>query len=108
MTMKAMNRAMALGAAALAICAAENAQAAEVAAAVQGRTVAARILVCPRTIAPADCDATNALDVIAGPPSTSEIGCGVLSQQMLGVVGMGVSDGQYVKIGCVRRAARTD
>ena len=101
---------MALGAAALAISAAANARADEqpVAGTVPIGAVVARILVCPGTIAPADCDATNAIDVIAGPPTTSEIGCGVLSQQMLAVTGMAVSDGQYVKIGCVRRAARTD
>ena len=111
MTVRAMKRAMVLGAAALAISAgARNAEAGgqEVANAARNSGVVARILVCPATIAPADCDMANAYDVIAGPPSTSEIGCGVLSQQMLAIAGMALSGGQYVKIGCVRRAERAD
>jgi hypothetical protein len=109
MTIRAIKRAMALGAA-LAVAAAANATADEqqVTRTVPTSAVVARILVCPATIAPADCDANNALDVIAGPPATSEIGCGVLSQQMLAVFGTTVTDGQYVKIGCVRRAERAD
>lgn len=109
MTVRGMSRTMAMGAA-LAISAAANARADEheVARTAPMSAVIARILVCPATIAPADCDAANALDVIVGPPSTSEIGCGILSQQMLAVAGMAVSDRQYVKIGCVRRAARAD
>ena len=101
---------MVLGAAALGILAAANAKADErqVAKAARNTGVVARILVCPARIAPADCDADNAYDVIAGPPSVSEIGCGVLSQQMLAIAGVAVSDGQYVKIGCVRRAERAD
>jgi hypothetical protein len=101
---------MAVAVAALAVLAAANAAAGaqQVAKIVPVSNIVARILVCLGTIAPANCDATNALDVIAGPASTSEIGCGVLSQQMLAIAGMAISDGQYVKIGCVRRAARTD
>jgi hypothetical protein len=109
MTMRAIKRAVALGAA-LAVAAFSTARAddRQVARTVPMTVVVARILVCPATIGPADCDATNALDVIAGPPSASEIGCGTLSQQMLAVAGMTISDGQYVKIGCVRRAERSD
>jgi hypothetical protein len=101
---------MALGAALLAISAATNAEAdqQQVARRVTAGGVVSTILVCPGTIAPADCDAANAYDVIAGPPSASEIGCGVMSQQMLAVAGMAMVDGQYVKIGCVRGAERTD
>jgi hypothetical protein len=109
MTMRAIKRAIALGAAGLAIAAAAGARADEqVARTAPTGAVVARILVCPATIAPSDCDAANALDVIAGPPSASEIGCGALSQQMLAASGMAISDGQYVKFGCVRRAARAN
>ena len=108
MTMRPMMRAIALGAAALAISGgAKNAEAGGQEVGRNGGVVA-RILVCPAAIAPADCDEANAYDVIAGPPSASEIGCGVLSQQMLAVAGVAIADGQYVKIGCVRRAERAD
>jgi hypothetical protein len=70
--------------------------------------VEAKILVCPAAIAPADCDAQNALDVITGSPSASEIGCGVQSQQMLAGTGIRMGDGQYVKVACARATAQAD
>jgi hypothetical protein len=69
MTMRAIKSAMALGGM-LAVSATTNAAAGEqqVAKTVPISAIVARILVCPATIGPADCDAANALDVIAGPP----------------------------------------
>jgi hypothetical protein len=70
--------------------------------------VEAKILVCPATVAPADCDARNAFDVIAGPPSASDIGCGVQSEEMLAGTGIRMRDGQYIKIACARATAQAN
>ncbi len=69
---------------------------------------AAKILVCPAAIAPADCDAQSAVAVIVGPPWPSEIGCGVQSQEMLAGAGIRMSDGQYVKVACAHTTAQAD
>jgi hypothetical protein len=67
---------------------------------------AAKILVCPAAIAPADCDPQNALDVIVGPPSAGEIGRGVQSQELLAGTGIRMRDGQYVKVACAGKTAQ--
>jgi hypothetical protein len=59
-------------------------------------------------LAPAGCDASNALDVIAGPSSPSEIGCGLQSQEMLAGTSIRMRDGQYVKVACSRATAQAD
>jgi hypothetical protein len=70
--------------------------------------LAARILVCPGTISPSNCNVQNALDVIIGPPSANEISCGVQSQALLAGTGMWMREGQYVKVTCSRTAAQAD
>jgi len=65
----------------------------------------AKILVCPETLAPADCDASSALAVIAGPPNAKDMGCGVQSPEVLAGSGLAIR-GQYVKGDCVRRQRR--
>lgn len=70
--------------------------------------LAARILVCPGTISPSDCNVQNALAVIIGPPSANEISCGVQSQALLAGTGMQMREGQYVKVTCSRTTARAD
>lgn len=70
--------------------------------------LAARILVCPGTISPSDCNLQNALAVTIGPPSANEISCGVQSQALLAGTGMMMREGQYVKVTCSRTAAQAD
>jgi hypothetical protein len=73
-----------------------------------GQPPGAQILVCPGTIAPADCNARNAVHVVVGRSSSGEIGCGVQSQQLLAGTGVAARDGQYVKVVCVRETAQAN
>jgi hypothetical protein len=45
-------------------------------------------VLCAGTSGPTECDAHNALDVILGPPSPTELGCGVQGQEMLAATGI--------------------
>ena len=73
-----------------------------------GYKVVGKVLVCPGTVAPSECDVQNALDVIVGPPSPTEIGCGVQSQAMLAGSSIRARQGQYVKVVCSRETAQSD
>jgi hypothetical protein len=70
--------------------------------------VVGTVLVCAGTTAPAECDARNALDVMLGPPSATELGCGAQGQEILAGTGIRARDDQYVKIVCSRDTARAD
>jgi hypothetical protein len=70
--------------------------------------LAARILVCPGTISPSDCNVQNALAMIVGPPSANEISCGVQSQALLAGTGMRMREGQYVEVTCARTTPQAD
>lgn len=105
-----MRKACAIVAGALAIAALTGARADELQVSKfrYAQPVNAKILVCPAAIAPADCGAQNALAVITGPPSASELGCGVQSQQILAGTGIRMRDGQYVKVACARETTQAD
>ena len=70
--------------------------------------VVGKVLVCPGTVAPSECDVQNALDVMVGPPSPTEIGCGLQGQEMLAGSSIRPRKGQYVKVVCSRQTARAD
>jgi hypothetical protein len=61
-----------------------------------------KFLVCPETVAPVNCDASNALAMIAPPTAAKNVGCGVQSRQILADAGIPMSEGQYVKVACER------
>ena len=67
-----------------------------------------QILLCPATVAPADCDARNALAAIAGPPGAENFPCGVHNQQMLAGSGIPAREGQDVKVACAKATAQAD
>jgi hypothetical protein len=105
-----MKRILGLAAGALALGATTGAQADElqISKLRHDYSISAAILVCPGTVAPADCDAQNALDAILSPSTPGQIGCGVHDQALLTGSGIAVRDGQYVKVVCARETARTD
>ena len=67
----------------------------------------AKLLVCPETVAPVNCNASTALAMITAPPAAKNVGCGVQSQQILADAAIPISEGQYVKVPCERSAAQT-
>jgi hypothetical protein len=69
---------------------------------------AAAILVCPGTVAPADCDAHSAVETLVGWASPGQIGCGVQSEELLAGSGVAVREDQYVKVACARETAQGD
>lgn len=73
-----------------------------------GYKVVGKVLVCPASLARAECGVENALDVIVGPPSPTEIGCGVQSEELLAGSSIRAREGQYVKVVCARETARAD
>jgi hypothetical protein len=105
-----MSQTFTLAAGALAVAALSAAQADEpqISKFRYNHVPAEAILVCPATIAPADCNPHNALHAIVAPPWSSDVGCGVLSQQLLVGSGIRAHDGQYGKIVCPGETARAD
>jgi hypothetical protein len=71
-------------------------------------SIGAAVLVCPGTVAPADCNVQNAVHAILSPSSRGQIGCGVQDQALLAGSGTAAHDGQYVKVVCTGETARTD
>jgi hypothetical protein len=72
-----------------------------------GQPAAPRILVCPETIAPANCNTLNALAVLARAPG-KDIGCGVQGPQILAGSGYSATENQYVRVDCARPSAQSD
>jgi hypothetical protein len=68
---------------------------------------AAKFLVCPETVAPVNCNASNAIAMIVAPPAAKNVGCGVQSRQILADTGVPAPEGQYIKVPCERSAAQT-
>jgi hypothetical protein len=69
---------------------------------------AAAILVCPGTIAPADCDAHSAVEALIGPASPGRSRCGVQSQALLAGSGVAIREDQYLKVACPKETAQSD
>jgi hypothetical protein len=65
-----------------------------------------KLLVCAETVAPAGCDPSNAVAVIAMPASAKDAGCGVRGPELLAGSGVGVREGQYVKVACASKTAQ--
>jgi hypothetical protein len=61
------------------------------------------ILLCAASTAPNDCDKRSAIDVVLGPDARNEIMCGLQAQEMFAKTAIVPSNGEYVKISCVRR-----
>ena len=61
------------------------------------------IYLCAASTAPADCDRHTAVDVALGPAASNEIACGLGAQKMMAQTAIRPKDGEYFKIGCVRR-----
>jgi hypothetical protein len=66
------------------------------------------ILVCPATVAPADCDTRSAVEILVGLASPGRIGCGVQSEELLAGSGVATREGQYIKVACGEVAAQSD
>lgn len=63
------------------------------------------ILVCSVNLAPADCQAETALDLINGPSVASEMMCGLHGQAYIAQSSLRPSPaGEYVKVKCLRSA----
>ena len=65
------------------------------------------ILVCSTTIAPQDCHADNAIDVVQGPAAANEVMCGFTGQGYIADTAFmqDAGQGRYVKIQCTRSTA---
>ena len=63
------------------------------------------ILVCSMGIVPHDCERDNAVDVIVGPAAANELACGFSGQAYLAGTALTPTDGNYVKIQCMRAAS---
>jgi hypothetical protein len=61
------------------------------------------ILLCAASTAPGDCNTRSAIDVVLGPEARNEIMCGLGAQEMFARTAIVPSNGEYVKISCVRR-----
>jgi hypothetical protein len=71
-------------------------------------SIGAAVLVCPGTVAPADCTLQNAVHAILSPSTPGPIACGVQDQALLAGSGTAARDGQYLKVVCARETARSD
>ena len=61
------------------------------------------ILVCSISVAPADCQVDNAIDLISGPSVANEIMCGLHGQAYIAQTTLRpVSPDEYVKLKCLR------
>lgn len=61
------------------------------------------ILICSVSMSPADCQAYNAVDVIQGPDSASELICGLHGQAYLAQIALDRHrDDEYLKVKCTR------
>jgi len=60
------------------------------------------ILICSMNLAPQDCDRDNAIDVIVGPTASNELTCGFSAQAYLAGTALAPTDGNYLKIQCMR------
>jgi len=60
------------------------------------------ILVCAMNLAPQDCERGNAIDVIVGPTASNELTCGFSAQAYIGTTALAPTDGNYLKIQCMR------
>lgn len=67
------------------------------------------ILVCSMSLAPIDCQADSAVDVIQGPEAASVEMCGLHGQAYLAEIALGTRhrDDEYVKIKCTRTTIGT-
>ena len=63
------------------------------------------IFLCAASTAPSDCDKRSAIDVVLGPDVHNEIMCGLQAQEMFAKTAIEPTNGEYVKISCVRRRA---
>ena len=66
------------------------------------------IFLCAVSTAPADCDRKSAIDVMLGPEVQNAAMCGREAQETLAQTAIRPSDGEYVKIACVRRRRLAD
>lgn len=72
-------------------------------------SIGGAVLVCPGTVAPADCNAQTAVHAILSPSTPGPIGCGVQDQALLAGSGTATrDDGQYLKVVCPPETARSD
>ena len=62
------------------------------------------ILVCSINLAPQDCKRDNAIDVIVGPIASNELTCGFSAQAYIANTALAPTDGNYLKIRCMRPA----
>ncbi len=60
------------------------------------------ILICSMHLAPQDCERGNAIDVIVGPTASNELTCGFSAQAYIAGTALASTDGNYVKILCMR------
>jgi hypothetical protein len=62
------------------------------------------ILICSVSMSPPECQADNAIDVIQGPDSSSEVMCGLHGQAYLAETALGTRhrEDEYVKVKCTR------
>ena len=60
------------------------------------------ILVCAMNLAPQDCERSNAIDVIVGPTASNELTCGFSAQAYIAGTALAPTDGNYLKIQCMR------
>ena len=66
-------------------------------------TFIALIFLCATSVARSDCDTNNAVDVAVGPQTDNEIACGIEAQEMIAQTAIRPTEGEYLKISCVRR-----
>ena len=62
------------------------------------------IFLCATSTSHADCDRRTALDVVMGPSAANEIACGFGAQALMAQSDITPTDGEYMKIACLRRA----
>ena len=60
------------------------------------------ILVCAMNLTPQDCERGNAIDVIVGPTASNELTCGFSAQAYIASTALAPTDGNYLKIQCMR------
>jgi hypothetical protein len=105
-----MKRILGLAAGVLALAATTGARAGEpqISKLRYDHSIGDTVLICPGTVAPADCNVQNAVHAILSPSTSGPIGCGVQDQALLAGSGAAARDGQYVKVVCAGETARSD
>lgn len=60
------------------------------------------ILICSVSVLPMDCQRNTAVDVIQGPPASSDWQCGLYGQAYLAETALSIRKDEYIKVKCTR------